>query len=279
MRIAFFVPVLAVALSLATSAHAQFTFKAVGGRIISSKKPADVKWSTKFDDGTEIRHETYFTWEKNHVNIQMVDWFEDGVRVASIEELIFYYDSFNNKNLRIKQEKYVFNYSFSFPEGKLLPWRSHYQTITNGKMRDFQSIYFATKAEGDAFLAKMADKQLEMALDLDYIAPPKLVIAEGYEVIDSDNKSNDTPAPVKPSQPKLTRAAVTLVNNSKWEVKLTFQNSPNANSSQNADLKPGEAYEIKIDIGGQVHTRGQKVRQLLLTITKEMHKTKVVIAK
>jgi hypothetical protein len=266
-------------LTLVGNASAQFTFKAVGGRILSSKKPADAKWSTKFDDGTEIRHETYFTWGKDHVNIQMVEWFEDGVRVASIDELIFYYDNFTDKTLRIQKDKDSFNYNFSFPAGKLMPWRTHYQTISTGKMRDFQSISFATKAEGDAFLAKMADKQLEMALDLDYVAPPKLVIAEGYEVIDSDNKSNDTPAPVKPSQPKLTRATVTLVNNSKSEVKLSFQNSPNANSSQDANLKPGEAYDIKIDIGGQVHTRGQKVRQLLLTITKEMHKTKQVIAK
>jgi hypothetical protein len=153
-------------------------------------------------------------------------------------------------------------------------------------MSDYISFYVRTNEECDALIAKITDKNLDLALDLDRVASKRIVLAE-YQNPASE-KSSEAPEPTptpKPAPAKPVKIRVTLLNASKEEIKVQYQHHATAESSRNINIPAGGSYDVDSVIGGQIYWRqrpGEKKSlgsRLALTMTEAMHNTKVLIAK
>jgi hypothetical protein len=262
-------------LALCATAQAQFTFTKVDGKTVSSQKAPDYKWTF-----VPYPTERYTTWEKDRVKIYDVQYDGDGTEVTEVKEYYIYYVNFDPKNLdgSYLDGRKSFYYSFTLKGNKKMPFHTYWKRTTFGGMQEYVQIPFPSQKEADAFVSKVVDKGLEMALDLDYIAPPQLVI-EKYGQSETD-KPNPSSAPVN-----LKYAEITLVNDSNAEIKLAYKSSPTANSSRTINIAAKSSRYLKGDIGGQLYWMKLKpsglygIDKLAINIVAEMHETKVILAK
>jgi hypothetical protein len=256
-------------LALCASAQAQFTFTKVDGKTVSSQKSPDCKW--QISSGTI---ELYFTWEKDRVKTYEVQYENNSTMIYGITESYIYYADFDAKKL----DGYdahggsSFCYQIKLKGDKKIPCNNYYKARSYGGMYYDVITSFPNKKEADAFVSKVVDNALEMSLDLDYVAPPQLVI-EKYE------QEAKTPA-------KLKYAEITLVNDSDKEIRLSYMSSPDANSSRTITIAAKSNRYLKGDIGGQIYWMKLKPSGLygrdkiaIDKIIASMHETKIILAK
>jgi hypothetical protein len=263
MKNAFYLTLLC-GLTLTSTAQAQFAFKTAEGKTISSKSAPD----TSVPYGTE-KKEAYFIWEKDHVRIFYVTKYEDDI--LKIEDTRLYYDDFDPKTVDQSMISEGVSCIIFIAKPKKTPEYTYYKASTRGYMVESFMILFPSKKATEEFLTKVMDKKLEMSLDLDYTPPAKLVIEGKYEFPPKDEAPK--PAPKRVS----ANFYVTLVNDSKEEIHVLYQEKPDSNSVRSIIISAGSYKIEKVIDGSQIFWRNPK--RLALTIKRSMEDTRVILAK
>jgi hypothetical protein len=253
-------------LALASTSHAQFTFKTAEGKTLSNKNAPDVLTVDRF-----TKDAYYFVWEKDHVRIYSGKVNDQG-RIECLYEHWLYYENFKSENATYK-ELDGFSYYYVFFQGKSqIPKYTYFENLTTGEMVSVLQIKFPDKKTTDAFITKLIDKKLEMSLDLDYTPPAKLVI-EGKYQFPPEKEEAPKPAPKRVSEDFY----VTLVNDSKAEIHVLYQEKPDSNSVRSIIISPGSYKMEKVIAGSQIFWRNPK--RLALMIKRSMEDTRVILAK
>jgi hypothetical protein len=144
-------------LALCSAASAQFTFT---GKTMKNLGKPDVRIREKDGSGkllTTLEH--YFIWGKDSVKIQSVMF--DQNKPNMVRENIFYYADFMPENTKAERSEATKSIEsvLSSKSGASVPTWENTDVYYSEAMRDLVSITFESKAQGQAFLAKLAQKK------------------------------------------------------------------------------------------------------------------------
>lgn len=265
MKNAFYLALLC-GLALTSTAQAQFSFKTAEGKTLSNKNAPDVLTVERF-----TKDAYYFVWEKDHVRIYSGKVNGSGL-IECLYENWLYYEDFKSENASYREIDGFSYYAIVFSGKSLMPEYKYFQSsMTMGEMVSAFQIKFPDKKTTDAFVTKLTDKKLDMSLDLDYTPPAKLVIEGKYQFPPKDEAPKPTPKRVSEN------FYVTLVNDSKEEIHVLYQEKPDSNSVRSIIISAGSYKIEKVIAGSQIFWRNPK--RLALTIKRSMEDTKVILAK
>jgi hypothetical protein len=287
---------LSVLIAFASASSAQFTFQTAEGKTIGSKVAPTYRTSfQKESGGPSIPIEdVYLTWEKERVKIVTVGLTSTGEGIRGITEFYFYYDLFDPKNVRTTKDVGGVNCNFNFPKPpKLIPYYNYDSSWTYGGMNQYFSLLLPTQQDADAFLEKLADKKLDLALDLEYIPGPRLAIADfrfpprdapptpTTPIVTDEAPASAPAAPGTPAPPaapkKIEEVLVILYNKSNSPIEVVVKNNPKGSTRSLFTVNARSTRREKIKVGGEVRAKGSDA--LLLTVTEKMDKTEQVIAR
>jgi hypothetical protein len=147
-------------LALCPAAHAQFTFTGFTGKTMQNASKPAVRIREKDASGkllTTLEH--YFIWGKDSVKIQSVMF--DQNKPNMVRENIFYYADFMPENTKAERSEATKSIEsvLSSKGGASVPTWENTDVYYSEAMRDLVSITFESKAQGQAFLAKLAQKK------------------------------------------------------------------------------------------------------------------------
>lgn len=256
-------------LALTSTAQAQLSFKTAEGKTISVKNAPDVYTVERF-----TKYAFYFLWEKDHVLIYSGSVNDKGMIECLYENYLYYQDFDPKNNLTVERDGFVY-YNVLFPNNGKAPEYKHFESSTTGEMVSVVQIKFADKKAAEAFATKLTDKKLDMSLDLDYTPPARLVIEGKYHF----PPQKETPKPSPQPAPKRVSESfyVTLVNDSKEEIHVLYQERPDSNSVRSIVISAGKYKIEKVIAGSQIFWRNPK--RLALTINRSMEDTRVILTK
>jgi hypothetical protein len=289
--------------SLATTTHAQFTFKAPNGVVIANKNLPDTKIYRINDERAppRLEREYYLTWEKDFVRIHEVDYeYEnDKKTIGRVAEEYYHYADYKDED-DIKYDDYkveghpeMDTVYYRLVSEKKTP-RTEYQTRRiSGNSWPGTSLQVKNAETLRAFIKKIIKRRDDNQFDLDYIPGPRMTVSEFLQDYDKEgnpepsdtNTSGDTkpatpnpaPAPTPKEQPKeLTEVVVKIQNKSKNSIDIYYKDNPKSSTKTNISINASTTRTIRIKVGGEVYSKSGSV---LLTVTAKMNNTEQVIAK
>lgn len=271
-------------LALSSVAQAQFTYTAGDGTVLSStQKPTGVLYWQEGDklkttaDGKPMRQaEHYVRLESDHLCVDVVFFNDTDGKVASVARYFLYLEDLAKDN-SFSLEKNTYTgapelESFTVelaPVAKSILMLDYNQERLESVTMPGLNMVFSRATEAQKLVQAVRDRAAELKAQ-----PDRAPSTRPRWATFTREFTAPLPAPTAPKRP--AAIIVTLVNTSKYEVKITVLDSPKATSSSDYYLAPGQTKLIVTKPGGQVRTRDGYT---LLTVTEQMHNTRQVIAK
>lgn len=273
---------LLAALVLTPAAQAQFHYTAGDGTVLSSTaKPTGVLYANEGSNakktaaGKPMRQaEHYLVWAEDHFRLDVA--FYDEEKLTSVGRYFFYLEDYSKDDwIQLGKNTYADMPQLDSVSVSLEPARGNVLMQDYNKERlesltmSTLNLAFATPDEAQRFVTTLKERAAALAAKegrAPSTRPKWATFTRRFEGL--------PPAPAAPKRP--TQITVTLVNNSKYDVKLTVLDSPKATSSSDYYIAPGQTKLIVTKVGGQVRTRDGYT---LLTITEQMNNTQQIIAK
>jgi hypothetical protein len=286
----------------ATTSFAQFSYTGFGGREVSNtNKPFEIiDFGDQRNSQVTVRiQEYYLEWNESYVKIQIAGYLEDG-ELITLEEQFLNYKDVKKQNKIEKTSAGANNkpgYTITLDSNKL-PTIDYREKIYLKSHKSSLSLPFADDKAFLAFIAKIQDKALDLALDLDKEtarfdfedevehnnskSENSSTTSESSASTESDddeksNESSNTSNSSSNSTPQAkTEVTVEIKNKSNSPLEIYYKDNPKNSSKTSTSINARSSKRISIKVGGVVYSAGG---QELLRVTADMDDTEQIIAK
>jgi hypothetical protein len=283
-----------------TTSVAQFSYTGFGGREVSNtNKPFEIiDFGDQRNSQVTVRiQEYYLEWNENHLKIQIAGYLEDGELVTLEEQFLNYKDV--KKQDKIEKTSAGANnkpgYTITLDSNKL-PTIDYRENIYLKSHKSSLSLPFADDKAFLAFIGKIQDKALDLALELDK-ETARFDFEDEVEHNNSKSETSESSASTKSdddeesssnsgsstsnsssnSTPQAkTEVTVELRNRSGGEIDIIYKDNPKNSSKTETSISSRSSKRISIKVGGVVYDATGK--NVLLTITADMDGTSQIIA-
>jgi hypothetical protein len=283
-----------------TTSFAQFSYTGFGGREVSNtSKPFEIiDFGDQRNSQVTVRiQEYYLEWNENYLKIQIAGYLEDG-ELITLEEQFLNYKDVKKQNKIEKTSAGANNkpgYTITLESNKL-PTIDYREKIYLKSHKSSLSLPFADDKAFLAFIGKIQDKALDLALDLDK-ETARFDFEDEVEHNNSKSETSESSASTKSndddetssnsdssasdsssnSTPQAkTEVTVELRNRSGGEIDIIYKDNPKNSSKTETSISSRSSKRIRIKVGGVIYDATGK--NVLLTITADMDGTSQIIA-
>jgi hypothetical protein len=280
-----------------TTSVAQFSYTGFGGREVSNtNKPFEIiDFGDQRNSQVTVRiQEYYLEWNENHLKIQIAGYLEDGELITLEEQFLNYKDV--KKQDKIEKTSAGANnkpgYTITLDSNKL-PTIDYREKIYLKSHKSSLSLPFADDKAFLAFIGKIQDKALDLALDLDK-ETARFDFEDEVEHNNSKSETSESSASTKSnddddetssnsggsasdsSTQAKTEVTVEIKNKSNSPLEIYYKDNPKNSSKTSTSINARSSKRISIKVGGVVYDATGK--NVLLAITADMDGTSQIIA-
>lgn len=283
-----------------TTSFAQFSYTGFGGREVSNtNKPFEIiDFGDQRNSQVTVRiQEYYLEWNESYVKIQIAGYLEDD-ELITLEEQFLNYKDVKKQNKIEKTSDGANNkpsYTITLDSNKL-PTIDYREKIYLKSHKSSLTLPFADDKAFLAFIAKIQDKALDLALDLDKEtarfdfedevehnnskSETSSTTSENSASTASDDdektSSNSDSSSSNSTPQAKTEVTVEIKNKSNSPLEIYYKDNPKNSSKTSTSINARSSKRISIKVGGVVYAAGG---QELLRITADMDDTEQIIAK